>query len=226
MATKNYREALGHLTHAALALDPGPDSGEDALSDDAKLRLAFLKDIASVPGAIDDLMADDEEKGKAGSTQFDLPPDLARLFILFARRIPSEDLAGKGIEIQPHVTCKYGLSPHVTADEVADLTMDTPPVVVTFGPTAVFAGEDHDVLYVAVHSPDLHRLHHALSALPHMDTHAQYVPHATLAYLMPGTGQKYAGRKLFDGLDVELRTLKFSPAEGDDVTILLNSTEN
>ncbi len=69
------------------------------------------------------------------------------------------------------------------------------PIRYTLGPVKVFPagnGEDADVLYVEVESPDLHSLHSLLGTLPHKNTHSSYKPHVTLGRVKAGTGHRIA----------------------------------
>lgn len=121
------------------------------------------------------------------------------------RSIPDADLAADGREKDPHVTIRYGIH-SVGPAEVVPVLAASGPVTLWLGKVTVFAGEEHDVLKADVESPDLRRLHAALGKLPHTDTHPTYVPHATIAYVRPGLGKKYADR--MPPLDLEVSAPK------------------
>ncbi|MDB5057253.1 MAG: hypothetical protein JWO59_725 [Chloroflexi bacterium] len=139
-----------------------------------------------------------------GSTQLDLP-SLKEQIGRFARTIAREDLAGKGIEQEPHITVQYGL---VHADEgdqamLRHICDGFAPMYLGFGPGAFFpasdAGSGFDVLYLPVDSDDLYRLRNAIGqSIDVVNTHDGYTPHVTIAYLKPGTAQKYEGRIVLD----------------------------
>lgn len=127
--------------------------------------------------------------------------------------IPDADLHDDGREEDPHVTLLYGL--HDDGPEgVGKLLAGEPHAKMTCGPTAVFAGKeegDADVLHVAIHSPDLHRMRDRLTkAMPHTNTNGAYVPHATLAYLKKGMGAKYAGDTSLNGHEMTADHVVFS----------------
>ena len=63
-----------------------------------------------------------------------------------------------------------------------------------------------DVLKVDVEGEDLHRLNGVLAGLPHVDTQPTYRPHATIAYLKPGTGAIYVA--LLDPLNIEVEATR------------------
>src|SRR5207237_1417803 len=91
----------------------------------------------------------------------------------------------------------------------------------TFGATDIFSSTDHDVLYVKVQSPDLIEMHEAVvNQLDVADTKV-YRPHATIAYLKPGLGNKYVSRDSLVGLTAEVDKVFFCPKDGEEVTIEL-----
>lgn len=127
-----------------------------------------------------------------------------------AESIPDEDLAGNGRELAPHITVKYGLHTDDPA-EVAEIVRGLEPVVATLGKTSIFEGGEYDVVKVEVDSDELRRLNALLcERLECTDTHPEYLPHVTLAYVKPGEGQKYAGLTDVEGVSVKLGRLIFS----------------
>lgn len=143
---------------------------------------------------------------KFSSTQFDLDscgysrsdgspiPHLKE----YQSRIPDVDLAEDGKETNFHVTVKYGL--HTSNPEDARMVVrdwlskrKNRTVSATLIGVSCFEATEYDVLKVDVDSPDLVSLNRALSKLPHTDTHPNYHPHVTLAYVKPGLGKKYSG---------------------------------
>lgn len=157
---------------------------------------------------------------KLSSTHIQLPKGVASKLLAFGKTIPDEDLAADGRENDPHVTVKYGLHTTDVGEVTAAVSGFVGPVEITLGKTAVFKGEGHDVLYVVVNSRDLRKLNAKIAGnLEVTDTHDGYVPHATIAYLKPGLGKKYADNAELDGLTVEVSTMVFSPSEGDDKVV-------
>jgi len=75
-------------------------------------------------------------------------------------------------------------------------------IALTLGVTAFFAAPEYDVVFVAVDSPDLVALNGAISAgVKVTDTHANYVPHLTLAYVESGRGHEFAGNGTMNGVE-------------------------
>lgn len=100
------------------------------------------------------------------------------------------------IEDKPHVTIKYGLVTQEPKEVSAILTHPT-SMSCMFGKTAIFESPEHDVLYLEVISKDFVDLHQFLSnSLTNKQTHKEYIPHLTLAYLKKGTSKKYVGKKV------------------------------
>jgi 2'-5' RNA ligase len=168
---------------------------------------------------------------KFSSTQVNLPPNESRAIQnLGASFIPRSDLyldpkdPSYGREEHPHVTVKYGLHTE-NAKDVRKLLADEPPVRVNFGKTSIFPGKGdtpYDVVKIDVGSPDLHRLNKKISkALKVTDTHPEYVPHVTLAYVKKGEGKKYVGRTDFEGKGVTVDRITFSSSNGETVDLPL-----
>lgn len=129
------------------------------------------------------------------STQFNLPSELAFEVRMLGERIPHEDLAEKGRELNPHVTLKYGLHTN-DAEQVRTTLGITPPIAVQLGHSSHFSIPDkYDVVKIEVNGEALRKLNKEVSAaLEHTDTHPDYKPHVTIAYVKPGLGAKYAAQ--------------------------------
>ncbi len=168
------------------------------------------------------------DQSKFSSTQFDLeaagysrsqgsPVDAIKKM---AMRIKDADLAEDGREENVHVTIKYGLHTD-DAEEVQQIVSGFGPVVIKLGKSSLFpakeagdqrGGADYDVVKIdVVDSPDLVRLNQLISdSLECTDTHPNYKPHVTLAYVKPGLGRKYVGNSDVAGMQVNCSELVFS----------------
>ena len=84
------------------------------------------------------------------------------------------------------------------ADDVIPLMSQFGPVMLKLGAVSVFrgvdSGKDYDVIKVDVESPELRDMNRRLGELPHTDTHSEYRPHATIAYVKAGLGEKWAAK--------------------------------
>ena len=124
--------------------------------------------------------------------------------------IPDSDLTGKGREESIHVTIKYGIHGH-DPFELRPLLQNYGPIKIVLGKISIFKNENEDVVKIGVVSPDLVQLNSTISVqFENTDTHPEYVPHITLAYVKPGIGKKYEGNNTFEGKEVILNTAEFS----------------
>ena len=167
------------------------------------------------------------------STQVNLRDPLRAKCLRLAAMIASEDLADDGREDEPHVTVLYGLETE-DPEDVQKILAECPAARFTLTNVSVFVVQDkesqrggaesYDVVKVDVDSQDLVELHDRLAKLPHVDTHPEYHPHVTLAYVKPGMGQKYAGMADFD-LDQSglADAVVFSNRAGEKTAIPLHS---
>ena len=155
------------------------------------------------------------------STQVQLPDSIASALKKFP--IAKEHLGKDGRESDSHITVKYGLHTQ-HADDVRKILKDEKVGSATLGKTSLFSNDDADVLKVDVHSPDLHRLNGKLNELPHTDSHPDYKPHATIAYLKPGMGKHYAGKSVSGATDEEvpIHSVRFSGKDGNTEDIPLS----
>jgi 2'-5' RNA ligase/GNAT superfamily N-acetyltransferase len=153
------------------------------------------------------------------STQVNLPVAVAERVQRAAAMIPEADLAGDGREPRPHVTVRYGLHTK-NAAEAAPLLEGEGPITLKLGKLDVFTSSpEYDVVIAPVESPDLHRLNAKLKSLEHTDTHPEYKPHVTLAYVKKGAGAQYVGRADLEGQTVTVDRVVFSPKSGTPTEI-------
>lgn len=136
------------------------------------------------------------------STQVQLPPDVAERLFAIGRAIPDEDIYEPegGRETDAHVTVRYGL---IDADpkKLYEVVARRGSQTMVLGATGMFSTPKYDVVFVDVHSLDLAALHAAISVgVPCKENdYGVYHPHATVAYVKPGTGYKYVGNTELDG---------------------------
>lgn len=149
------------------------------------------------------------------STQIQITGRPAEIMKKLAAQIPDSELAPKGREPEFHVTVKWGLHFQSPSARLRDALRTFGPLTITLGKTSLFRNDDADVLKVDIDSPELHRLNKLISrVLPTHDTHPTYIPHATIAYLKPGMGRKYAGNTSLSGRKLTFDSVKFSGKKG------------
>lgn len=189
-------------------------------------RLEQLEDLTRVLEAaidsnntevIDRIIGVRHAEHKFSSTQIQLPSDVAECLLQIGREVPYEDLNLEegGREQDAHVTVKYGL--HTDSSLlVQHMLKGYGSVSLTLGVLDIFEAEDYDVLFARVQSPELEELNKFISNnFEVTDTHPEYKPHATIAYLKKGLGAKYVGRSDVVGKTTTTDKLIFSSS--DDV---------
>lgn len=172
-------------------------------------------------------LSTDSHSHSFASTHVELPKDIASKVKALADSIPDDELDEDGREDNPHITTKYGLHFNSSAKLRGPLSKEM-PAKFRMGRLRVFPvneSRNSDVLVADVHSPDLTRLHQAICATaPHTDTHPKYQPHATIAYLKPGMGAKYAGRNDLEGAEGIAHEVVHSDRDGNETRIPLGGT--
>lgn len=163
------------------------------------------------------------EAYKYSSTQVDAPQDLAReVFEWGKKNIPEEEIYREdgdqtlGREDHPHVTVKYGLH---TADakEIENVIKQIGPIEIELGLIANFEPEDknYDVLKIDVEGDKLREANLKISELENSDTHPEYKPHMTIAYLKKSASKKYLNRQDFKGKKFRVDNIIFSARTGE-----------
>lgn len=139
------------------------------------------------------------------TTDIALPTDMATFLLNWNElNIPDRVLhvdedGGKGREDEPHITVKYGLLAKQVPAELRDIAKATKPFPITLGKISLFKNDENDVVKLDIESPALHELNQRVSdAVPHEDTYPDYKPHATLAYVKPGSCDKLVGKNPFE----------------------------
>jgi hypothetical protein len=127
-----------------------------------------------------------------------------------------------GLETEPHTTLLYGLHDGVSIDDVNNvLNKHTYPSCKVHNPS-LFKNKQYDVLKFDVEGDSLHDANGELRGYPHTNDYPDYHPHLTVAYLKPGTGNKYI-RKMI-GLNYELtpQHAVYSQPNGEKTKIKIN----
>jgi len=100
---------------------------------------------------------------------------------------------GYGIEYEPHVTILYGI--HHDKFNLLDLQpilQKLNTIKVSSKQIDAFQNDKFDVLKFNIDSPDLHAMNKKVcNSMEYTNDYPDYHPHATIAYLKPGTSSKY-----------------------------------
>lgn len=104
-----------------------------------------------------------------------------------------EDQPGRfGIETDPHVTVLYGTHDNeIDLEDIKQTIMNREGISLKMVDISIFENEDYDVLKFGVESEDLMKFNSDLTEKYPYTNEYDYHPHATIAYLKPGTGKKY-----------------------------------
>lgn len=167
-------------------------------------------------------------KYKFGNTQAGIPAGSAAAKGLAAARsaIAKGDLAGDGLEEDPHVTLRYGIQGEDT-DRIREFLERQQPFDATLGKTDIFppsANSDGAGVVVApIESAELHRLNTEIER--HGDFKASdfpdYKPHATIAYVKPEAAEKYRGMAETEGQRFRIASIDISKRDGSKETVQL-----
>lgn len=198
----------------------------DVTAEEARELVGYVKEtpVAKTP----EVIQKSEGPHKFASTQVQLTGEIGGKMLAFAQSIPANELADDGIETDPHVTVKYGIH----SDDpkgVIEAVKQSEPITLTLGDLTLFpATDDHDydVLKIDVDSPALSALHDVISeACENTETHSTYQPHATIAYLKRGIGQKYVGKSPVSGETFTANQITFSATDGTRTAIYLQGVQ-
>lgn len=161
--------------------------------------------------------------GKSGKTSYGwayvrLPKEVRDAMKQLRDRIDPADLGEDGKEGHPHITVMYGFT-ESDPEIVRKAVTGNGGGIVRMGKTSLFRNDERDVLKVSVTGRALHALHKSLDGVDNENKFKTFVPHATLAYLKPGTGDKYKNLDLADGLTFEFSDFVFEDADDNASTI-------
>jgi 2'-5' RNA ligase len=128
-----------------------------------------------------------------------------------------------GYETSPHVTILFGLHSNVNDEDVIKVFdgLKSSDLDINIEGIDCFKNKDFDVVKMNVESNKLNELNKELSKLPHTTDYPDYKPHITLAYVLPGKGEKYIEpdyKYKFDNLDKIL----YKKTNGEKITISVN----
>ncbi len=170
-----------------------------------------------------------EKKAKAkaevhdySSTQVNFPEKAATLIKTYGNKIPDKDLyidpddPSYGREDEPHITVRYGMET-VDVKDIAPAFEGLPPIKVKAGKVSIFEADDYDVVKIDIESPDLLAANKKVGdtvSLPG-ETFKDYKPHATIAYVKKGEGQKYVGDTNLEGQEFTIDKITFSGKDGN-----------
>lgn len=139
-----------------------------------------------------DRFTEGKPRKEYSTTQLQVPHAVSKLLTKLCAAIDPDDLSDKGLEDDHHVTVLYGITDDDVPDSLAHILSNRHSFNVFCNRASVFKRPECDVLKINVSSGEIEELHREVAAtVSHDPLHDSYVPHITLAYLKPGTGEKY-----------------------------------
>lgn len=175
----------------------------------------------SIPFPVADMRTGVTANFRAASAQVNIddPVIITRLLEIQNAIDPADILK---LETEPHVTIRYGLD-DVGPERVEHIIDQYRSIQVKFKSLSAFANEKEDVLKIDVDGNQLRDLNRHLGILPNQQTHRDYKPHLTIAYLKPGTGKKYVGRSGLEDVELTLKSVMYSDLDRNKTEIVLNA---
>jgi len=143
-------------------------------------------------------------------------PSFGRLKKLH-RLIPEEHIynePGFGRVLDPHVTILYGLHEENDYFTVRRLLQEVRSIPVELGEVSKFTTEKYDVIKIDIISDICSKLHEKIKeSCLNTQTHEDYPPHLTLAYVTPGSCDDILGNKSLEGEGFNIKDCIFSLAD-------------
>ena len=182
-------------------------------------------------------MARRREAYTYGCLMAKLPAPLADRVRAFSMTVPDERLAvvdgsygPGGREDDPHVTLKYGLKT-ADPDDVMAVLEGVEPFEVTLGRCGVFHNPEYVVMKLGASGRGLYELNRKVSAhIPNVDSHGEYRPHVTVAYLEKDETDPYYYRAFQDesleGERFAVDSLEFTTPAGNRYVLPLNGRKS
>lgn len=167
------------------------------------------------------------ESHKWGTVQVDLPEPIARRVMAMGEGIPDDHIADPGREDEPHVTIQYGIDPDVTYEQIAGALSGQGPITIEFGTTSIFHQADPVPVVIDVTGDGLRSARQRISeSIPAPgDTHPEYHPHATIAYVDPGVASEYISMGELEAERVTVAAVTYVNADGQRWVISLDGDD-
>lgn len=125
---------------------------------------------------------------------------------------------GHGFENEPHCTVLYGFHDDAfSLDKCIEMLVPVSSLKIVADKIGIFSNEKYDVLKYDIKSDELNTLNSTFAkTFEHTNDFPEYHAHCTIAYLKPGTGEKYV--KEIEKTFVP-KEYKYSYGKGDKVYI-------
>lgn len=128
---------------------------------------------------------------------FFLPDDIKDTITEWSKtNIPDEILAEDGRDEDSHITICYGLKDG--DKKLLKDKLEFEPFEINLGKISIFEQKEkgYDVVKIGVESKELTALHKEISKLTDADLTHKFEGHITVAYVKPGEGKKFVGKRI------------------------------
>ena len=138
----------------------------------------------------------------------------------------TEDMLCKeegGRELDTHITVVYGICAKDTDIIKSIFKNKKTKIKATLKNIGFFKPDkNYEPLIIKVESKDLEKLNEEISNILHIEsTHDEYKPHCTIAYIKKGEANKFAGNKIFNGIELTLDKIVFINTNKEEIEIKL-----
>jgi len=124
-----------------------------------------------------------------------------------------------GFEDEPHTTLLFGLHQEVSDEDVINVLDKFEFGTCKLFNASTFNNPQYDVFKFDVKGPNLHEANAELTKYPHTTNFPDYHPHATIAYLKPGTGKKYVEMLKEQEFELTPTHAVYSKPNGDQIEL-------
>jgi len=166
----------------------------------------------------------EEEDADFLQSQMDLPAVDGQIAAWVTKNLSQEDIVQ--LSGPAHVTIVYGLDKR-DLPQIQEVGENFGrPLRIVLGKLNYFEAQQHDVLYAEAVGAGLFELRRELLALPHTrpQTHPEYIPHITIAYLKKGVARKFVENTPFRAI-VARNSFTIIDSLGDRSAVLLMQPE-
>lgn len=212
--------------------DAGGGSMGESLSEDTNTPEVVLGSVSQEGSKDEDdesIEPKKESPYKYSCAMLNLNPSVASIVDYWVKKnIPKESLyidedsGHDGYEEIYHVTLKYGIH-DFSPKKLTNLVHGFGPISFGLGTVKKFDAPDFDVIHIKiVDSKILEDVNKLISeGIEHTDTHPEYKPHITLAFVKKGSCDKLIHDPFFDSLSDEVDEICFNSKDGDESFISL-----
>jgi 2'-5' RNA ligase len=129
---------------------------------------------------------------------------------------------GHGRETDTHITIAYGICAE-DVEIIKTIFKKKKKIKATLRDVGFFKPDgDYEPVIIKVESKDLEELNEEISRTLYIEsTYDEFKPHCTVAYVKKGEALKFAGNKIFNGIELMLNKIVFVNNDNKEIEISL-----